>query len=137
MRFLLAFACAATLVAQKQPFDVQAMMKLARISEPALSPDGKAVAFTVQTVDLDQNTKPKQIYTVAISGGDPRQVTRQGSDNERPRWSSDSRQIFYVSNADGSSQVWRMNADGTNSKQITHLSTEAGGILLSPDNKKI
>ena len=69
---------AALLSAQKQPFDVQALLKIARISEPQLSPDGKTVAFTVQTVDLDQNTKPKQIYTVPTDGGTPRQITTQG-----------------------------------------------------------
>ncbi len=30
-----------------------------------------------------------------------------------------------------------MNPDGTNARQISHLSTEAGGIVVSPDGKKI
>ena len=137
MRLALLVACAACVSAQKQPFDVQTMLRLSRISEPQLSPDGKLVAFTVQTVDLDRNTKPKQIYIVPLNGGLPRQITRDGTDNERPRWSPDSKQIYYVSNRDGSMQVWRMDADGANARQISHLSTEAGGILLSPDGKKI
>ena len=61
----------AILAAQKQPFDVQALLKIARIEEPQLSPDGKTVAFTVQTVDIAQNTKPKQIYTIPVNGGSP------------------------------------------------------------------
>src|SRR6266446_1842132 len=52
----------AVLVAQKQPLDVQALMQLARISDPQISPDGRWVAFTAQTVDVAKNTKPKQIY---------------------------------------------------------------------------
>ena len=49
MRFFSAFliVCPAVL-AQKPPFDVHAMMRLARISEHQLSPDGAKVAFTVQ-----------------------------------------------------------------------------------------
>src|SRR3984957_16557610 len=86
----------ASLAAQKQPFDVQAMLKIARIEEPQLSPDGKTVAFTVQTVDIAQNTKPKQIYTVPVNGGgSPLQITMQGTDNERPEWSPDSKQIAF------------------------------------------
>ena len=104
--------CAAAAFGQKQPFDVLTMLRLNRISEPVLSPDGSTVAFTVQTVDLDKNTKPKQIYTVGVNGGLPRQMTRDGTDNERPRWSPDSRQIYFISNRDGSSQIWRMDADG-------------------------
>jgi dipeptidyl aminopeptidase/acylaminoacyl peptidase len=121
----------------QRPFTAEMMLKLARIGEPALSPDGKQVAFTVQTPDLAQNTKPQQIYTVSIDGGNPRQITREGSQNERPRWSPDSRQIYFVSNRGGSSQIWVMDADGSRARQITRLSTEAGGLLVSPDGKKL
>src|ERR1700733_10177456 len=127
----------ASLAAQKQPFDVQALLKIARIGEPQLSPDGKTVAFTVQTVDIAQNTKPKQIYTVPVNGGSPQQITMQGTDNERPEWSPDSKQLAFISDRSGSSQVWIMNADGSNARQITSLSTEAGGVLFSPDGKKL
>src|ERR1700691_3426751 len=110
-----AFLFAARLAAQKQPFDVQTLLKIARIEEPQLSPDGQTVAFTVQTVDLAQNTKPKQIYTVPVNGGSPRQLTTQGTDNERPEWSPDSKQIAFISDRAGlspagSGQVWIMNA---------------------------
>ena len=128
---------AALLAAQKQPFDVTALLKIARISEPQLSPDGKTVAFTVQTIDLEQNAKPKQIYTVPVDGGPARQITTQGADNERPQWSPDSKHIAFISNRGDSEQVWIMNADGTQPRQITNLSTEAGGVLFSPDGKKL
>jgi dipeptidyl aminopeptidase/acylaminoacyl peptidase len=137
MRSALFLICVAAAFGQKQPFDVLTMLRLNRIGEPVLSPDGRTVAFTVQTVDLDKNTKPKQIYTVGVNGGFPRQITRDGTDNGRPRWSPDSRQIYYVSNRDGSQQVWRMDADGSNSRQISRLSTEADGILISNDGKKV
>ena len=128
---------AATIAAQKAPFDVQAMLKIARISEPQLSPDGKTVAFTVESVDLDQNTKPKQIYLVPTDGGTPRQITSQGTDNERPQWSPDSKTIAFISNRSGSPQVWIMKADGSDARQVTSLSTEASGVLFSPDGKKL
>ncbi len=134
---LVACALATALCAQKQPFDVQAMLKISRISEPALSPDGKLIAFTVQTVDIDQNMKPKQIWTIPADGGPAKQITFQGSDNERPRWFPDSNRLAFISNRDGSSQVWTMEADGSQPKQISTLSTEAGGVLVSPDGKKL
>src|SRR6266568_2954340 len=100
--------------AQKLPFDAQALMKVARISDPQLAPDGRTVAFTVQTVDLEGNKKPKQIYTVPMDGGgSPRQITTAGSANERARWSPDSKRIAFISDRGGSSQVWIMNADGS------------------------
>src|SRR5258708_3492834 len=130
------------LVAQKKPLDVETLLKIQRIGEPALSPDGKLVAFSVQTPDLEKNTRPSQIYVVPIDGGTPRQLTREGANNQRPRWSPDSKRIYFISDRAGASpngtaQVWAMDANGANLRQITKLSTEAGGILISPDGKTI
>jgi dipeptidyl aminopeptidase/acylaminoacyl peptidase len=122
------------LVAQQQPFDAQALMQLARIGEPQLSPDGRWVAFTVQTIDVEKNTKPKQINIVPLAGGTPRKIADSA---ERPRWSPDSKKIAFVSDRGGTSQIWIMDADGGNAKQITNLAAEAAGVLYSPDGKSL
>ena len=57
---LLGLGCFTRLPA-KAPFTFDALAKIARIDDPQLSPDGKLIAFTVQTVDLTANTKPTQI----------------------------------------------------------------------------
>lgn len=132
---LIAF-CAVTVLAQKQPFTVEEMLKLNRISEPALSPDGKMVAFTVQTIDTDKNSKPRQIWIVPVSGGTPHAITRDGN-NDRPRWTPDSKRILFTSTRSGGSQVWTMDPDGNDAKQITSIVTEATGHTLSTDAKKI
>ena len=133
---LLVLALAAPALAQK-PFDVDALMKLARVSDPQVSPDGKTVAFTVQSVDLAANTKPTSIYIVPLAGGTPTKISSGGTLNERPRWSPDSKSIAFVSDRGGSSQLWLMAPDGTDAHQITSLSTEAGGVLYSPDGKNL
>ena len=132
----LAALCAAAAFAQKPAFTVEAMMKLARISEPQLSPDGKTVAFTVQTIDVEKNTRPKQIYVVPVSGGTPKQITREGN-NDRPRWTPDSKRIVFASTRAGGSQIWSMDPEGNGAMQLTRISTEASGHLISPDGKKI
>lgn len=134
MRLVLAsLALVVPLYAQKLNFDVQALMKIARISEPQLSPDGKLVAFTVETVDLEKNSKPKHIYVVPAGGGTAVQITREGTQNQRPRWMPDSKQLVFLSNRSGSQQIWSMNADGSAPKQIANLSTEAEGVTVSRD----
>src|SRR3954471_14651018 len=109
MRFcLLAFVLTAPiLIAQKAPFDAAAMMQLARISDPQISPDGKTVAFVVQTVDIDNNKKPKHIYSVPLDGGPPKKLSDAGEANERPRWSKDGK-LFFISDRSGTPQIWRM-----------------------------
>jgi dipeptidyl aminopeptidase/acylaminoacyl peptidase len=140
-RFFLGLLLTPCLFCQKQPFTVEALLQIQRISEPALSPDGRQIAFTVQTVDFEKNTKPKQIWLVPSTGGAPRLLTMDGTNNERPRWSPDSRQIYFISNRAGASgsaaQIWVMDADGRNARQISRISTEASGITISPDGKKI
>lgn len=121
-------------MAQKQPFDAEAMLQLARVSDPQISPDGRNVAFTVQTIDVPNNKKPKQVYVVPLAGGLPRQLADAG---ERARWFPDSKSMAFVSDRGGSSQIWRMDADGSNLKQLTKLATEAAGVLVSPDGKYI
>jgi dipeptidyl aminopeptidase/acylaminoacyl peptidase len=140
--FAALFALAATGLApessaQKKPFDVDALLSLQRISDPQVSPDGNTVAFTVQSIDLAANRRPKQIYVVPLAGGAPQRITQQGENNERARWSPDSKSIAFISDRSGSSQVWIMNPDGSNARQVTNLSTEAGGITFSPDGKNL
>jgi dipeptidyl aminopeptidase/acylaminoacyl peptidase len=136
-RAILALLAAAALFAQKQPFDAQTMLQLTRVSDPQVSPDGRLVAFTAQTVDVPNNKKITQIYVTPVEGGAAKQLTRAGEDNERPRWSPDSKHIAFISDRGGSSQIWMMDPDGSNAKQITNLSTEAGGVSFSPDGKKL
>jgi len=134
---VLLFTAGAMLFAQKRPFDASAMMELKRISDPQISPDAKWVAFTVQIVDVAANSKPSQIWVVPLEGGAPRQITRDGTSNQRPRWSPDSSRIAYISNRSGSSQIWLMAPDGSAAKAVTNLSTEADGELFSPDGKNL
>jgi dipeptidyl aminopeptidase/acylaminoacyl peptidase len=121
--------------AAKAPFTFEEMMKLGRVGDPQLSPDGTTVAFTVQRVDMANNAMPTQIYTVPLGGGTARQITRDGSQNARPRWTPDSKRIVFTSNRSGGSQIWSMAPDGSDARQLTNLPTEAEGEVVSPDGK--
>jgi len=135
---LLALAFGSSIAfAAKAPFSFDAMIRLSRIDDPQISPDGKTIAFTVQTVDLANNSKPTQIYSVPVSGGTPQKLTTDGTSNDRPRWTTDSKRIVFTSNRSNGSQIWSMNADGSDPKQITTLPTEAEGATVSPDGKVI
>ena len=112
-------------------FDVHALLSLARISDPRLSPDGAQVAYAVERVSEEENTKSKQIFAVSTDGGEARQLTHEGN-NSRPRWSPDSTRIAFVSDRAESSQIWMMAADGSGQRPVTDIPTGADGVLFSP-----
>ena len=65
-------ASVAVASAQKQAFDVSALLSLKRIGDPQISPDSQLVAFTVRTIEVAANKRPQQIWVVPLSGGTPR-----------------------------------------------------------------
>jgi dipeptidyl aminopeptidase/acylaminoacyl peptidase len=74
------------------------------------------------------------IWTINHDGGEQRQLTNNSFSDVHPRMSPDGRFIFFNSNRSGSSQVWRMNVDGTNQVQLTKRD---GGhpAFVTPDGK--
>lgn len=76
-------------------------------SDPAVSPDGKTVAFERHTT-----IGPASVYAVALSGGNPRQVTPDGWAAWSPMWSSDGQYIIFNSDRTGLNRVWRVPATG-------------------------
>jgi len=138
---LLGTGCFSCLSA-KAPFTFDALAKIARIDDPQLSPDGKMLAFTVQTVDLAANAKPTNIFLVSMDGGTPIRLTNEGASNTRPRWAPDSKRIFFVSDRGNpaganATQIWSMNTDGGDSRAVTNIPTGAEGVTVSPDGNLI
>jgi len=120
-----------------KPFDIWALQRITRISDPQLSPDGSTVAFVGEKILLSDNATRKHIYTLSIDGGDARRLTFDGKANTRPRWSPDSSQIAFISDQGGSSQIWLMAADGDDQRRVTDLPSEAGGVMFFPDGLRL
>jgi len=125
----------------KHPFTFEDMMKLRRVSEPEVSPDGKWVIFSVVDVDLEANTKTPHIWIVPTAGGQEREIIAD-QDADRPRWAPDGKLFAFISTKEGGSQVWIADFDDTAGTVkavhgLTNIATEAGGELWSPDGNNI
>src|SRR5258708_7898571 len=69
--------------AAKHPITFEDMIKLHRIAEPQVSRDGKWVAYTVSTPDMEANRGVSNIWIAPTSGGAAMQLTQSGHDSSR------------------------------------------------------
>lgn len=74
-----------------------------------VSPDGRTLAFTVLG----------DIYTMPITGGTPRRIAEGLAWEVQPRFSPDGRRIAFTSDRGGGDNIWVMNADGSDKRQVT------------------
>src|SRR3989449_7060211 len=84
----------------KHPITFDDMIKLHRIAEPQVSPDGKWVAYTVATPDMEANRNASNIWMVSTSGGSATQMTQSGHDSS-PVWSPDGETLAFLSSRGG------------------------------------
>jgi Tol biopolymer transport system component/DNA-binding winged helix-turn-helix (wHTH) protein len=101
----------------------------------AWTPDGRIV-FS-HFADADNIT---DLYTINQDGSNRVQLTvNAGRDNAYPTVSRDGRYIVFTSSRTGKRQIWRMDIDGRNQKQLT-FDEKGGGAdfaALSPDGREV
>jgi len=103
-------------VPQAAPARVHRLTEFVGLEEtPAISPDGRSVAFTA-----DQSGS-RQIWVRLVGGGPPLQITRDSGDHERPRWAPDSNSLIYYvppRESGGQGAIWEISALGGAPRRI-------------------
>ncbi|HWJ35438.1 MAG TPA: S9 family peptidase [Steroidobacteraceae bacterium] len=132
-----------------QPFSVQDLVRLERISELAVSPDGKRVAYTSRTTDMDANKGRTAIWLLDTRkrNASAVRITDSATNANSAAWSADGRYVYYLSNRGGSSQVWRStarrsdaqgsDAQSGDAQEITNLPLDVGSFRVSPRGTQI
>ena len=86
--------------AAKHAITFEDLIKLQRVSEPAISPDGKWVAYTVAVPDMEANRNASNIWLAPTAVGEAIQLTQSGKDSS-PVWSPDGKTIAFISSRSG------------------------------------
>ncbi len=85
-----------------------------------VSPDGRTIAFDLLG----------DIYTMPISGGSPTRVADGLPFEMQPRFSPDGKKIAFTSDRGGGDNLWIMNRDGSDKRQVTK---ETFRLVTAPD----
>jgi TolB protein len=106
---------------------------------PSWSPDGRKIAFErASGGPFSDGGKPPYIYVMNVDGSGPRRLTRTAVVNfSFPSWSPDGRKIVFVSERDGNFEVYSVNADGSERRNLTRDPGHDSDPAWSPDGRKI
>ncbi|MCM1078005.1 MAG: S9 family peptidase [Bacteroidales bacterium] len=115
----------------------EALWAMGRISASAPSPDGKWVVYQVGYYSLKENKSHHVLYLISADGGNAQLLTVSANNETDPAWIDGGKRIAFLSNTGGSSQLWSMNPDGTDRRQLTSDKTDIEGFRFSPDGKKV
>ena len=102
---------------------------------PALSPDGKKVAY----VSFIRWHNPNdEIFVIDVNTKSSERLTANTATDSNPTFSPDGSKIAFDSNRAGiNSEIYIMDADGKNQKQLTQTATNNHGPAFSPDGARI
>jgi dipeptidyl aminopeptidase/acylaminoacyl peptidase len=139
---LLTFASALCPAQTKRPMTFEDMMKMKRLGETAVSPDGKWLAYSVTTVNLDQNAKTTEWWVQAIAGGEAMKLAVSQPGDSGLQFAPDGHSVLWISGREGGSQIWRADFDAatgttSNAKKLTAIATEADNAKWSPDGQSV
>src|SRR5215831_2617474 len=123
-------------MADTHPFTVDDLVRLNRLSEPTLSPDGRHIAYTLRETDMDADRGRTDIWLVDAdtSNSTPRRLTSHPENDSSPQWSRVSGQLYFLSSRSGSQQVWRLSLTGGEAQQVTAFPVDVTTFKLASND---
>lgn len=111
----------------------EALWAMGRIGGHQASPDGKKIVYQVSYYSVKENKGHSVIYVMDADGNNNKLLTTSEKSESDAVWIADGQKIAYL--CDG--QIWEMNADGSERKQLTNDKTGIDGFIFSPNEKNV
>jgi len=112
--------------------------RLGDVADPRISPDGRWIAYTVTTQDLEADESGSRIWMLPSAGGDPIPLSAEGESSSSPRWSPDGQYLGFLSaRNEGKTQVWTLFREGGEAVRRTDTAQGVTSFAWSPDGAKI
>jgi dipeptidyl aminopeptidase/acylaminoacyl peptidase len=131
--FMIGLSCTVWITAlDSRPLTFDDFIRIQRLSDPQVSPQGDKIAFVITKMDTETNTSNSDIWIQSADGGKPWQLTSSPKSDFNPRWSPDGEKIAFISTRKGTPQVWLIDSRGGEAYPLTDISTGASGVIWSP-----
>ncbi|MBK8585355.1 MAG: S9 family peptidase [Bacteroidetes bacterium] len=114
----------------------ESLWKLGRVSDARISPDGNSVVYNIRNFDVQKNKGNSDLWIYDFRTKSTIAIANDSVNETMPRWSTDGKRIYYL-NDGGSSQIWSMNADGSDKKQISKTTSDISNYGFSSDGKTV
>jgi dipeptidyl aminopeptidase/acylaminoacyl peptidase len=141
MRLLLLLVSALVLVGQtRRPITIADQHRILNVGDPQCSPDGEWIAYTLSTVDTQNERRDTDVWMVSRDGTRNLRMTSSTESENSPRFSPDGKYISFMSSRPGKTpgaQVWVLNRAGGEAEQLTDVKGRISGYDWFPDSKKL
>ena len=109
----------------------EALWAMGRIGAAEASADGQKIVYQVGYYSVKANKSQQKICIINADGTGQQTLTTGSKSESDPTWYQG--KIAFLSGG----QIWTMNADGTDRKQISKTSKDIEGFKFSPDGSKV
>lgn len=124
---------AVTTVNAQQKMSPEILWSLGRLSAETVTADQQHVIYGVTKYNLSENKGQRLLYSLPLKGGQPAQLTSEHGAGSILKTDSRTGVITFVFKG----QIWTMNADGSEKKQISQFAEPLDNLRISPDGKHI
>lgn len=111
----------------------EALWAMGRLSGAAASPNGKQVVYQVSYYSVKENKSHTILYIQDINGKNKHQLTTDAKSESDAAWIEGGKKIAFIREG----EIWSMNPDGTDRKQLSKTEGSIEGFRFSPDGTKV
>ena len=111
----------------------EALWAMGRIGGVAASPDGKQIVYQVGYYSVKENKGHQVLYIMDSNGKNQKKLTSSAKSETDAAWINGGKSIVFLCGG----QLFSMNADGTNRKQLTNSKIDIEGFKFSPDGRQV